>query len=323
MSSHMKVLVCSASPDRVNHNAVLRTYVANGFAEVLSEQQVMACSLDYAAQAASHFQPDLLLVFGSCMPDSCNYTELRTYCARSGATLAFWLHDDPYEFDLNVKIYAYADLIFSNDQWATQHINHPRVYHLPLAADRQAHFRPVRTVLDRDVFFCGVGFPNRRQLLADSAAVLAQYDVAVLGAEWDEALPFCHNQRCANADLPDMYASSLVTLNLGRRYNLANRRYQLDATTPGPRTFEAAMAGAVQCAYVEGLELADYFHFDQEILVFDTPAELVASIAALREDPQRRQQIAEQTQARAMRDHTYAARARFILSTLVNANGTP
>jgi spore maturation protein CgeB len=314
----IKVLVCSASPDQVNHNAVLRGYVGRGFSEILPEGHVITCSLNHAVEAAQQFHPELVLVFGSCMPASCDYTGLRSYCSRSGAALVFWLHDDPYEFDFNYKIYQYADFIFSNDKWASIHINHPNVFHLPLAADPQAHFRHLGCEMDRDVFFCGVGFPNRRQLLIDCAEVLSPYRVEVLGAEWPETLDFCRNTRLPNEALPSFYAASLVTLNIGRRFNLANSKYQLDATTPGPRTFEAAMAGAVQCAYLEGLELADYFTFGEEILVFDSPSELRTVVDELRSDPLLRQQIAEKSQARAMRDHTYAARARVILSKLTS-----
>jgi spore maturation protein CgeB len=292
---------------------VLRGYVAKGFAELLGEDNAMACTLNYAVEAAKRFIPDLVVVFGSCMPAACDYTGIRTYCSHSGAVLVFWLHDDPYEFDFNSKIYPYADFIFSNDKWAAQHIDHPHVHHLPLAADTQAHFRPIRKEMDRDVFFCGVGFENRRQLLADCAEIFTPFRVEVFGAEWPDNLPFCRNTRLPNESLPDYYASSGATLNIGRRFNLANDKYQLDATTPGPRTFEAAMAGAVQCVQIEGLELADYFTFGAEVLVFDAPSELRELLVRLRSDSAYRRGIAEKSQARALRDHTYACRAAQLL----------
>lgn len=316
MNKDIKVLVCSASPDRVNHNAVLRNYVARGFESVLQPEHVIATSFDSAVEAAKRFQPELIVVFGSCMPDSCDYTGLRTYCARSGASLVFWLHDDPYEFDFNYKIYRYADMIFSNDRWAAEHFDHPRVGHLPLAADHDAHFRTVGEGITRDVFFCGVGFPNRRQLVADCAQLFGKLRVDILGADWSTELPFCRNERVPNDSLPDHYASSLVTLNIGRRFNLANSRYSLDATTPGPRTFEAAMAGAVQCTYFEGPELLDYFEPGNEILIFDSPAELGEQIESLRQDPDRRRRIAEAAQKRVIQDHTYGARAQAMLNAL-------
>ncbi|HXL72168.1 MAG TPA: glycosyltransferase [bacterium] len=309
-----KVLICSASPDRLNHNAALLSYVGRGFSEALSPEQVMTSSYDYAVEAVQRFQPDLVVVFGSCMPACCDYTGLKNHCVKSGARLAFWLHDDPYEFDCNEKIYPYADFVFSNDQWAVTHIDHPKAFHLPLAADRQAHFRPIGEKMDRDIFFCGVGFPNRQQLLIDCAPMFSSFKVEVFGDKWPAFLSFCRNKRLSNESLPDYYASSLATLNVGRRFNLANSRYQLDARTPGPRTFEAAMAGAVQCVYLEGLELADYFEFDTEILVFDSPSELLSLIGMLKSDLKRRRQIAELAQARALKDHTYTNRADKLLT---------
>ncbi|EJM70721.1 hypothetical protein PMI30_00668 [Pseudomonas sp. GM50] len=317
----MKVLICGASPDRINNNAVLRSYVARGFSEVLTNESVSSCSLDNANEIANSFKPDLIVVFGSCMPESCDYTGLRNYCVRTGASLAFWLHDDPYEFDLNFKIYKYADYIFSNDRWAVEHINHPKVTHLPLAADKEAHFIEVTESMDRDIFFCGVGFPNRTQLLLDSQSSLTHFNVEVMGAEWPETLSFSKNVRIPNEDMSKYYNSSLVTLNIGRRHNLANNKYQLDATTPGPRTFEAAMAGAVQCYYIEGLEIFDYFTPNEEILVFDSPEELGLIVEDLRSSPQRRKNIAERSQGRALKDHTYATRAKTILANLNNLNG--
>jgi spore maturation protein CgeB len=103
-------------------------------------------------------------------------------------------------------------------------------------------------------------------------------------------------------------------LNMGRRFNLANARFGLDASTPGPRTFEAAMAGTVQCMFVEGLEIYDYFDPDEgEVLLFDSPAELRHHVDMLRDDPAAAAQIADAAQQRTLRDHTYANRAARIL----------
>jgi spore maturation protein CgeB len=247
------------------------------------------------------------------MPDSANYNALRQYCTRSGAMLAFWLHDDPYEFDFNYKIYEFADVIFSNDRWAVTHYDHPRVYHLPLAADPDAHFRSPGRPIERDVFFCGVGFENRRILLEDCKGLFDGLKVEVYGADWPPNLSFCSNKRLDNSLLPDLYASSLVTLNIGRRFNLANSRYQLDASTPGPRTFEAALSGAVQCMFVEGLEITDYFTPEKEIFLFDSPRELKAIVESLIESPELHRSVSGAAQKKAMQNHTYRARALRIL----------
>jgi len=310
-----RVLVCGASPDSANNNTVLRGYVANGFRAQLSDGSVRVCSLEGAEQVTRDFVPHLIVAFGSCMPAMANYLGLKTAALDVGACLAFWLHDDPYEFDYAYKIVSLADVVFTNDRWAATHYAHPCVYHVPLAADREAHFRDHQPNKERDVFFCGVGFPNRVALLEDCVDILRSFNVVVAGAEWPAHLPFAENRRVPNSELPNLYASSLVTLNLGRRFNLANSRFNLDASTPGPRTFEAAAAGTVQCMFVEGFEIDDYFDEGAgEILLFDSPSELRRHIEMLRDDPARAAAIALAAQRRALRDHTYENRAARILA---------
>ncbi|MBR8358464.1 glycosyltransferase [Burkholderia vietnamiensis] len=315
MRQGIKVLISGASPDTVNNNAALRGYVANGFRGVPGITNVQACSLESAALLARISRPDLIVVFGSCMPSVSYYLDLKQAALDSGSCMAFWLHDDPYEFDYSQKIAPLADIIFSNDRWSAMHYAHPYVYHLPLAADRDAHFREFNNSKARDVFFCGVGFPNRIQLLRDCVSALKDFHVEVVGVEWPTDLSFASNRRILNSALPDLYSTSLVTLNMGRRLNLGNERFNLDASTPGPRTFEAAAAGTVQCLFVEGLEIDDYYSAqNDEILLFDSPRELHQHIEMLRDDRQRAQNIAISAQRRTMMDHTYTNRAERLLA---------
>ena len=314
MSLTIKVMISGASPDNLNNNAILRQYLGKGFAEILGDENVLTSCLEEAHTKARDFKPNLIVVFGSCLPSSCDYNSLRIYCSQKNVLLVFWLHDDPYEFDFNSKIYNYADFIFSNDRWAVFHMDHPRVFHLPLAADPTAHYRSLKSIsISRDVFFCGVGFSNRRNLLADCEEHLSDLKVDIFGSDWPSDRSIYKNNRISNALIPDYYVSSLITLNIGRRFNLANNKYQLEASTPGPRTFEAAMAGAVQCFFLEGLEIRDYFNFEKEILVFDSVSELREIIDNLKEDISRRNSIALNSQKRAIKDHTYAARAKEII----------
>lgn len=313
----MNVLIAGASPDSINNNAVLREYVANGFRANSDVERVAACSLESATLAARATSPDLIVVFGSCMPDEASYLPLKQAAMDADALMVFWLHDDPYEFDYAVKIVSLADMIFSNDKWTVTHYPHPHVIHLPLAADHHAHFRSYCPGKSRDVFFCGVGFGNRIQLLRDCSPQLSQFKVEVLGDGWPDDLSIATNRRVPNDALPGMYASSLITLNIGRRHNLANERFNLDASTPGPRTFEAAAAGTVQCLFVEGLEIDDYYsEANGEILLFDSPTELGHHIEMLKDDPITARNIALAAQARTRHDHTYRNRAEIILKAV-------
>ena len=308
-----KVVVVGASPDRVNRNAVMRRFVAEGLAEVLGVGQVAECSLETALSVVRQVRPRLVVCFGSCMPDICDYGSLRDLCDGAGARLAFWLHDDPYEFDFSYRAASVADWVFSNDRWAALHYDHPHAYFLPMAASRRAHWREWRDDKKSDVFFCGVAFPNRIQIVADLAGVLQGLRTRLLGAEWPASIPFARNERLRNDEWSDGCADSWITLNMGRNLHLANRRYQLDPATPGPRTFEAAMAGTVQLCFVDGLAIEDFFDIGAEVLVFDDPAGFRRHVERLLDEPALARSIACAAQARTVRDHTYAARARELL----------
>lgn len=138
----MRLLIVGASPDRINTNTTLRKYVAEGFFSILGEDNVCNCQLESASEAILRTQPNLVLCFGSCMPDLSGYLELRKSCDQNNIPLAFWLHDDPYEFDYSFKVESIADWIFSNDKWASLHYNHPNTHHLPLAGSPRHHFKP-------------------------------------------------------------------------------------------------------------------------------------------------------------------------------------
>jgi len=315
-----KVLITGASPDNENRNTVLRSYVAEGFCEVLGAGAVTHVPMEVALPAAKRHRPDLILCFGSCMPDDADYLALRQHCDASGAILAFWLHDDPYEIDFNYRISGLADVVFSNDRWATEHYNHPHAYHLPLAASRVAHWRPISPLKDIGIFFCGVAFGNRIRLVKDLSHVLQKHDTRIMGDQWSEDLPFARNRRLSNEELSRKYSRSLVTLNMGRDFHYANDRYQLDPSTPGPRTFEAAMAGTTQMYFVESLEIADYYAPHKEIVLYNSVAEFERKVQALMADAAGCMAIAAAAQARTIADHTYTHRARAIIGTVRGMN---
>jgi spore maturation protein CgeB len=313
--SQVRVLVTGASPDNDNRNTVLRNYVAEGFRQVVGDDSVNHVPLEVALAAARAHCPGLIVCFGSCMPDDADYLELRQYCDKSGAVLAFWLHDDPYELDFNYRIAGIADLVFSNDKWAAQHYNHPRAHHLPLAASREAHWRPINQSKDIGIFFCGVAFGNRIRLVKDLKHVLQKYDTRILGDEWPESeLPFARNRRLSNDELSRNYARALITLNMGRDFHYANNRYKLDPSTPGPRTFEAAMAGTTQLYFVESLEIEEYYVPDKEIVLYNSVGEFEEKVRSLLEGPADVcLGIAAAAQRRTLADHTYRNRAIGIL----------
>jgi spore maturation protein CgeB len=325
MNESTDVLVIGASPDELNINASQREFVARAFSAILGSARVQSTSLELAPDAVAKFAPNLALVFGSCYPDVCDYAALKQAAENAGAHLAFWLHDDPYEFDCQFKVTELADTIFTNDSWALEHYRFDRVFHLPMAACPHAHYRDLKRYPQKplDLFFAGAAFPNRIRMLRSLEATLTRYQCCIRGSLWPEDLPICVNEWIPNVELPEYFARSLVVLNLGRDFDLANERFHLPASTPGPRTFEAALAGCVQLYFVTGLEIENYFEPDKEILLFDDPREVPEIIDSLLGDPDRALAIATAAQKRALRDHTYAARARRILQTCLPSAVVP
>lgn len=287
MNGSVVVLLSGSFPDALNSNLVLRSYLAAGFADCVGEGAVRNVPLEVLPAGIDYYRPQLVVCLGSCPPEVVNYSGARAACDRVGSHLAFWLHDDPYEIDLAYSATEVADTIFTNDSWSALHYRHPRTFHLPLAACPRAHFRPWTEHKRTDVFFCGVGYDNRISILRDSQQTLVRLRTQVLGDQWPADLPFCENRRIGNDALADGCAQSWITLSLGRSFDLANRRYQLNSVTPGPRIFEAAMSGTVQLVFADSLEILDYFPSGEGILLFDGPEDFAKQARAVLGDSQR------------------------------------
>lgn len=311
-----RVLVVGASPDATNPNVVLRALVAQAFQTLSSTDQIRCVAFEDRTQAAIDFKPHLIVVFGSCAPTVCEYQSL-AYVAKSiRAHLAFWVHEDPYEFDHHVKFMRHADTIFTNDRATVPYYKRDRVFHLPMAAAKSIHYRPLLDIAKRsyDVFFCGAAFPNRRDILDRIQPTLEEHRAYICGRGWpSEKSHVYHNHRIEYRKLPDYYSQSRVVLNIGRQYDLANR-LNIESSTPAPRTFEAAMAGCVQLYLSVSAEIQDYFSPGMEIIRVESADEAADRLRVLCTSPEMCLQIAANAQARALREHSYRDRVMKIVA---------
>jgi len=308
-----RVLVIGASPDALNNNKHIRLHVTNGFKSCLGNGSAREVALEHAENAIMSWTPNLVVIFGSCMPDQSVYLGIDNLCKSHGIPIAFWLHDDPYEFDYSFKAVRIADWIFSNDRWASMHYKNANSFHLPLGACPTAHFREWSGEKKHQIFFCGVAFPNRIQLISDLSSILSKYNTYICGREWPIENSYIKNEVVGNKEVSDLVSSSTMTINIGRNFNLANNQFQLDPSTPGPRTFEAAMSGTVQLYFSDSLEIADYFTPNKEILLFDSPNSFKLHIERILDQPEEAKSIAIAAQNRALADHTYESRCRQLL----------
>lgn len=311
--SKPEILIVGASPDHINTNSAMRNHVYVGFVSLLGENKVRQLPMELGVFGIKQYKPKLVICFGSCMPDVSAYGPIRDACNLLGAKLVFWMHDDPYEFDFSYKIIDVADVIFSNDSWAALHYEHPNVHFLPMAASPEVHYQEWIAQKSWDLVFCGVGFPNRVRIIRDLEPFISKLKSNIIGAEWPPDLKIAKNQRTPNDSLSLIYAQSSIAISMGREFNLANNRFQLAPSTPGPRVFEAAMAGVVQICFADSLEVSDYFEVGKEILLFDGPKDFKRQVELILDSPGLAKSIAIAAQYRALNEHTYHHRAKKIL----------
>jgi len=317
----MTVLICGDAPLESDANAEIRGAIGDGWRAVLAPRgRLLTTSLETAASAIDLIRPDLVLCSGSYLPPTAYFGEMAEAARRSGACTAFWATEDPYEKDASYRIEAHFDAIFTCDHWTRRFYDHPRVFHLPLAASPEQHFAAIDPAAERpvDVLFCGVAFANRRQIVDRLLPLLAGLRVAFIGPGWGSfggETPGFSDQRVGKSRLIELYTQSKIVLNLGRSLNFENARHQIAASTPGPRTFEAAMAGALQFFHEDTPEIRDYFTED-EVPGFSSPHEFRRQLQRFLPDPAARLGAAKRAQARALADHSYAHRARSLVSTL-------
>jgi spore maturation protein CgeB len=313
-STSADVAIVSTAPDELNTNHGLRDHVAEGFAQALPRgASVRSAASEDACNLIEASRPALVVALGSIMPDNTGIRDLRRSCDRVGAHLALWLHDDPYELDFAHRAEDVADSIFTCESAAVPYYRHPSVFHLPLAASPTFHFRPIEAEYDYDISFCGYAYENRVAFVRDLLEIGHPARLAVLGDGWPSLDWQVVNKRLSPGQLADLYARSMLVLNIGRDHDLANARHQPAASTPGPRTFEAAMAGAAQAYFTTSLEVTDYFEPEAEIVLIDSARDLVSAFERFAGAPLELIEVRQAAQARALRDHTYAARARKLL----------
>ena len=101
-------------------------------------------------------------------------------------------------------------------------------------------------------------------------------------------------------------------LNLSRSFNLANE-HDFPASTPAPRTFEAAAAGGFQLVAADRPEFHRHFEIPAEMDLFLSVEDLQAKIQRYLGNPDERIEAARRAQRRTLESHLYEHRAAAIL----------
>lgn len=314
------VLICGDAPLESEANASVRSSIRDGWVDYLSADRVFSTDLDSAALAIVTLRPALVLCVGSYLPESAYFAEAARAAREVGAVAVFWATEDPYEKDASYRIEPHFDAIFTCDRWTRHFYDHPRVFHLPLAGCPHRHYVPMRdpALQSIDVLFCGVAFANRRDIMARLLPALEGLKVCVIGPGWGGFATGFSDQRVDRSRLIGLYSQSRIVLNLGRSLDFENSRYRIAASTPGPRTFEAAMTGALQFFHEDTLEIRDYFEED-EVPGFSGTLDFAHLRDRFLTTETLRAGTAKRAQDRALAEHTYAVRAHRLTDTLSQA----
>lgn len=316
INKNLNILISGGTKDSYNSNVLLRSYVSEAFEDVIGKNNVKNKDLESIIREDFHKNLDIFIIFGSVILDDINIINLRKFCDKSNSMMVFWLHDDPYEFDAARKIYQYADYIFSNDKWSSLHHDHPKSFYLPLAASKKHHYRPINNNFTNDIFFCGYAYQNRLDFINNIKDILSKFETFICGQNWDTKQKFSHNIRLDNSKLSKEYSLSKVVLNIGRDFNLANSFFNLPSSSPGPRTFEAAMAGCVQLYYSHSREILNFYN-GNEIIFCDSIDSVKEKLLALLSDMALIKKISTNSQNKTIIEHTYHHRVQHLLERIL------
>ena len=169
-----------------------------------------------------------------------------------------------------------------------------------------------------DVSFAGAGYHNRNKLFRG----LTDLDFKIWGVNWTERELHRVVQRREERFTPEQFmkivAGSKINLNL--HSSQRSDGVDLDCDAINPRVFEIAAAGGFQlCDPCRGLDA--HFDFDSELPVYRSLPELREKIAHFLAHPEEREAFARRAQARVLREHTYAHRAKQMIDLLLEGHG--
>lgn len=313
----MHILVSSGTADAINTNRRLRTRISHGFRELGC--QSLDLGIAQVPLRLGKDPVDLLLITGSIADPTVDLAGLVRSARSQGTPVAFWLHDDPYEFDLHWRLEPLDCPVFTNEtNCLAFYPSSCRALAMALAASPLDDL-PLEPVAcnpnpEVDLGFCGVAFPQRVAIMRQLVA--AGFSLACWGDGWPDDLAGAVNCRLGPVGLNQLYRRCCFVLNLGREVPIANRRQQIASSMPGPRTFEAALMGAVQLYLGQSPRVAAFYGSCDGVIPVRRVEEIRALVKRGRDEPAWRQGLGEAATRHTRRHHLYRHRCHDLLATL-------
>ena len=254
--------------------------------------------------------PDLVLAIGAPELDA------ETVESLQGISKAKWVNWFPHDlrgcFDAIAVAAAYDRVYAAGSDVAgkLKEATNREVDILPLAADPSL-YRPLRARDQQyraNVVFAGTATPRREALLAQ----LVEFGLAIWGAGWRKTSlrDYCRGEQVRTEEFVRAYAGATVAVNIHHRLD----EDEVEATC-NQRLFEIASVGVLQVVDYR-LDLDRWFRPDDEVLVFDTPADLKRTVENALQDLAAAERVAGAGRERLLAEHTYMHRMERILVDL-------
>jgi spore maturation protein CgeB len=295
---------------KVLRNDQGRTVLENNYAQMLS---------NLVLESVREHPVDIVVCMAQAPLTPAALQELRS----RGIITVLWFVEDYLRFTYWREMSKYYDFIFTIQKGECldliRQAGAGEVHYLPMAADPAIHRPLILTDEEKarwgsPLSFVGAGYYNRQQVFAS----FAELPMKIWGTEWPDCKPFTElvqekGRRLTPGEYIKIFNSTDININL----HSSTERGDVD---PGgdfvnPRTFELASCGAFQLVDERSL-LPELFEAGTEVATFKNSKDLKDKISYYMNKPGERAQIAAAGRARVLRDHTYEARLRQMLSII-------
>lgn len=277
---------------------------------------------DMVLEALNEKPIDILICMAQAPITGKTLLELR----KRGVITVLWFVEDYLRFPVWQYMAQYYDFIFTIQTGeclnAIKSAGASEVHYLPTAADPGIH-APMNLSPDEQqrwgspLSFVGAGYHNRQQMFAS----LAEMPFKIWGTEWPNCRPFDRMVQEGGRRLtPDEYVKIFNSTTVNLNLHSSTEKDGVDPTGDfvNPRTFELGACGAFQLVDRRSL-LPPLLKEDEEIVCFSDRRELVEKIDYYLAHADERREIASRAQSRILREHTYDARIREMLSIIYSS----
>lgn len=269
------------------------------------------------AKTLADFAPDLVIVLNHPSLPRAAEAVLRQALG-PGVPVVGWLCDSVADFPAGHDALLDAVYYFDSASLPVLHEHYrgtrARLEFLPLAANPRRYACHDLDIRSRHpmLVFAGNCTPARQRLFAEYRSLGSRLDLyGPHAGNWPRVW---RNRKLSSAALARLYQQYLVNLNLLQPGNTTNGL--------NLRAFEIPCAGGL-ASYPDVPDLASCFVPHEEVVVYQTAADLVQIVRAIARDPDRARAITQAGHRRVMREHTFYHRAVRILGDCFGSSFQP